>query len=170
MKNLLLSLVLVATVSAGDFEAVPAPDSLPYYEKSAKLGVFSALKVDFSRTPFRCGGCNFMQPAHSWMAWVPDAVRAGDPIGLVLSVVQREQYNGTVTGWCIKCAPKLEANWEARRDADRERRAKRLRDTEASLKPGETMLDVVGWAADSSGDKWEILRNGQWKEIKKEQP
>lgn len=162
MKTLLF-LALMCPAIAGDFVPVDPPAETPFYAKSAKLGVCSALRVDFYRSPFSCGGCNAMQPAHSWMVWVPDAVRPGDSIESVMLKAQRTQYNGTETGWCLKCAPKLETDWEARRDAAKRRLEDRLREMEANMKPGETMTDVVGWGADNSGTQWEILRNGEWR-------
>jgi len=85
-------------------EEVPPPMSAPVYARSAALGILSCLKAEESRYQYRCGCCNKMQPVRSYIVQVPDFVRSGDPEWSVIEACRINAYNGTSTGWCIKCA------------------------------------------------------------------
>lgn len=117
MKTTLLFLALLCGAFAGELVQVPPPDHAPYYDISMKMGVCSALRMDFEESPYRCAACNKMQPPHSWLVWVPVSTMPGDSTESIMEQVRLGHYNSDDSGWCIDCAPKLEKGWEARRAA-----------------------------------------------------
>lgn len=89
------------------FEPVPPPAKAPVQELAESLGVCVGLRVEKSLGgQWRCACCSRMQPAGTWLVWVPDSVRRGDPSWSVTEAARVNAFNGHSSGWCLSCAPK----------------------------------------------------------------
>lgn len=86
---------------------VPPPSKSPFDEKANSLGLVRGLRAQKSRDQYRCFACSQMQKPDSWLVWVPDAVRLGDPAWSVSEFARQSAFNGTSSGWCLKCAQTL---------------------------------------------------------------
>lgn len=92
-----------------EFREVPPPKEAPWHEIGETLGLCKGLRPQRTDSQYRCAACSKMQPPGSWMVWVPDSVRRGDPAWSVIEAARLNAYNGHLSGWCITCAPKAEA-------------------------------------------------------------
>ena len=79
----------------------------PSEDDSPPVGLCPGLNAERSRHgSWRCSACMKMQRAGSWQVMVPDSVLPGDPGWSVTDAAKANRYNGTFSGWCVKCAPK----------------------------------------------------------------
>jgi hypothetical protein len=88
------------------FEQVPPPKEAPIQDIAETLGLCAGLRAERSSHQYRCSECHRMQPNGSWLVWVPDSVRRGDPAWSVTEACRTNAFNGTGSGWCLSCAPK----------------------------------------------------------------
>jgi hypothetical protein len=70
----------------------------------ASLGVRVELRADSS---FRCACCNQMKQVPTTLAWIPDGIRASDPMWHVVERINRERWNSHSSGWCLLCCRRL---------------------------------------------------------------
>lgn len=85
---------------------VPPPTRTPVHDIGETLGLCRGIRAERRHSQYRCESCNKMQPAGSWMAWVPDGMRRSDPVWSFEEAARQNAYNGSMSGWCLKCAPK----------------------------------------------------------------
>lgn len=86
---------------------VPPPEVAPEQATAKALGLHRGLKVDKTSSQWRCCNCHTMQRSGSLLVWVADGVRIGDPEWAVTENERVNAYNGTGSGWCLKCAQRL---------------------------------------------------------------
>jgi hypothetical protein len=92
----------------GHFVEVPPPKEAPVFPGSAEAGVLTCLRVRLREDgQWRCAQCRAMQPTGSTLVEVPDSVRLGDPSWSVEEFARTGAYNGSGSGWCVRCARKL---------------------------------------------------------------
>jgi hypothetical protein len=93
--------------TVGHFEEVPPPAQAPVCDTANALGLAVGLRAERANWgQWRCACCHKMQPNESWQVWVPDSVRKHDPIWSVTEAARENAYNGHLSAWCLKCAPK----------------------------------------------------------------
>lgn len=90
----------------GRWVEVPPPAKAPVDEIAALLGLCSGLRAE-RNSQYRCASCSKMQPDGSWLIWVSDSVRRGDPAWSVTEAARRNAFNGHSSGWCLACAQSL---------------------------------------------------------------
>lgn len=74
--------------------------------RPVEVRIVEGLRSEKSDHQFRCSWCQKMQPAGSWMVYVPDSVLKGDPAWSIKDTLSRTRFNGSYSGWCVACAPK----------------------------------------------------------------
>jgi hypothetical protein len=100
-----------------EFVDVPPPVTIPANQLAVSLGLLHFLQPEKSDTQFRCAQCHTMQPGGSYLVWIPDSVRLGDPAWATAESCRQNWLNGHFTGWCVGCARKLGAASPARKAA-----------------------------------------------------
>lgn len=88
-------------------EEVPPPREAPVQNEAEQLGLCRGLRAEKSRFgQWRCSCCHKMQREGDWQVWVPDSVMRGDPEWSVTEAARQNAWNGHLSAWCLKCAPK----------------------------------------------------------------
>lgn len=86
------------------FKEVPPPARAPVHQIAETLGLCAGLRVERAEGSFRCACCHLFEAPYEWMVWVPDSVRQGDHIAVVVEKARLNAFNGQESAWCIKCA------------------------------------------------------------------
>lgn len=94
--------------AAGWFQ-VPPPAIAPIDQSAEELLLVPGLRAERRSSQFRCASCDKMSPNGSWLVWVPDSVRKGDPAWSVSESCRQGAFNGSGSGWCLKCAQPFSA-------------------------------------------------------------
>lgn len=84
---------------------VPPPQSPPIQDLADELMLLPGLRAVEKSKPFGCSCCHGLKTGH--MVWVPDGIRKGDDPALVTEICRIAAYNGSWSGWCLKCAQAL---------------------------------------------------------------
>lgn len=85
-------------------QIVPPPEKAPIQSLAAELGLCNGLQAEQRDSQSRCSCCAQMMPKGSWLVWVPDSIRRGDPSWAVTEAARENAFNGHWSGWCLDCA------------------------------------------------------------------
>lgn len=88
----------------GAMTEVLPPATAPVDQAADTLGLCPGLHAQREDDQYRCACCSEMQPPASWIVWVPDSARKGDPEWSVTEESRQNAYNGHHSGWCLTCA------------------------------------------------------------------
>jgi hypothetical protein len=90
-----------------EWSPVPPPETIAADPNAERLGLPRGLEAVTSHDQYRCYNCRKMQPRGSVVVYVPDSVLEGDPAWSVTEAARLNAYNGSGSGWCVKCAQNL---------------------------------------------------------------
>lgn len=92
-------------------EQVPPPAEVNEQPTAASLGLVRGLRVEKNYSQYRCANCSKMQPNGSILVWVSDGIRTSDPGWAITENERAKAYNGSGSGWCLRCAQRLGQPW-----------------------------------------------------------
>jgi hypothetical protein len=92
-------------------ENVELTPTIPPQEQSedmhtSTLNLCEGLRAERSDRKFRCAVCREIQPAGSFIVYVPDGISPSDSHQTVTERIRATAYNYDKSGWCLSCAPK----------------------------------------------------------------
>ena len=87
---------------------VPPPKEVPVHQIAETIGLLPGLTAHKDSGGWRCDNCGRMQAGKSvWIVWVPDGVSITDSAENISEACRQSAYNGSGSGWCLKCAKAL---------------------------------------------------------------
>ncbi|HXU01581.1 MAG TPA: hypothetical protein VN903_11350 [Polyangia bacterium] len=89
-------------------EIVPPPKVASEDAEAKRLGLARGMRIarNYNRQ-YRCANCDRFQPRGAVMVWVADGVKIGDPRWAIEENERCHAFNGSGSGWCLKCAQRL---------------------------------------------------------------
>ena len=94
------------------FSEAPPPKAAPRYPDSEALGLILGLRSEAERDGgWRCACCCAMQRNGATLVWIPDGVSIFDPPWSVTEMARQGAFNGSGSGWCLRCARLIGQPW-----------------------------------------------------------